>query len=435
MLLVYTHKITPRLIYSFKHICTRILRIPVRFTTTVDEFIVHDSLKLSYTTKPLGKELHIKSQEVLFEQGIADMEINVQKWENTKCFFPTGPKSMVPYDIFAAAFVLLSRYEEFLPHVKDSAGRFPAAESLGYQQGFLEQPVIDMWAMIFKAQLADRFPGYKWADDQPYKMQALIDVEQAYDFYQIGIMRELGGIFSDLSKLHISRIWGRLRVNLGLRKDPYDTFSWLINVQKKASHKFIYFFQVGDYSTYTKNIRYNKGRFRELIKMVGDYAQIGLLFSKEALGNPKQMKIEKRRIEGITNKPLNAVRCTNHMISLPEHYREMVQEEAENDYSMGYPDTLGFRAGTCTPFLFYDMDYESPTPLLIHPVCAQSGVFESHNMPEQQLNKALDSFLSMHELVKDVKGHFIFSFKNKSFTGKGDDEGQWKQFFRQLVHE
>ena len=434
MLLVYTHKITPRLIYAFKHICTRILQIPVQFTTAVDEFIVHDSLKLSYTTKPLGKELHIKSQEVLFEQGITDMEINVQNWKNTKCYFPTGTASTLPYDIFAATFVLLSRYEEYLPHVKDSQGRFPASESLGYQKEFLQQPVIDIWAFIFKDVLAEKFPKYAFVD-RKFKIQAIVDVEQAYDFYQIGIMREFGGVFRDLLQLQFSRIWMRLQVNLGLRKDPYDTFSWLINVQKKAKNRFIYFFQVGDYSTYTKNIRYNKRNFRELIKMVGDYADIGVLFSKEALDKPAQMKIEKIRIEGITNKELNAVRCTHHMVNMADHYREMIQQEAKNDYSMGYPDTLGFRAGTCTPFLYYDLDYESSTPLLIHPVCAQSGVFESQNMPEKELNKQLDIFLDMHKIVADLGGQFIFSFKNKSFTGKGEDEGQWKQFFRQLVHE
>ncbi len=93
--------------YTFKHICTNILGIPVKFTTAVDEFIVHDSLKLSYTSKPLGKELHIKSQEVLFEQGITDIEINMQPWRETKCFFVTGTKSALPFDIFAAALFIL----------------------------------------------------------------------------------------------------------------------------------------------------------------------------------------------------------------------------------------------------------------------------------------------------------------------------------------
>ncbi|MGB3775899.1 MAG: polysaccharide deacetylase family protein [Leeuwenhoekiella sp.] len=434
MLLVYTTKITPRITYVFKHICTRILQIPVKFTTAVDEFIVHDSLKLSYANKPLGNELHIKSTEVLFEQGITDMEISVKPWEDTKCFFATGTSGALAFDIFAAAFVLLSRYEEFMPHVKDSEGRFPASESLGYQHDFLDQPVVDIWAFKFKKLLKERFSEYKFKD-RSFTILPIIDVEQAYELYQIGIMRETGGIIRDLFKLKFKRLLLRLQVNLNLRKDPYDTFSWLINVQKNAAHAFIYFFQVGDYSTFTRNVRYNKRGFRELIKMVGDYAQIGVLFSREALDEGDQMKKEKNRIEGITNKPLNAVRCTSHMGMLIDNYREMIEQEIENDYSMGYPDLLGFRAGTCTPFLYYDLDYESPTPLLIHPICAQSGVFEQHNLQEKELNASLDRFFQMHEYTKQVEGTFVFSFKNKSFTGNGEDEGQWKNFFKELVHE
>jgi len=104
MLLVYTHKITPRLRYTFKHICTRILGIPVNFTSTVDEFIAHDSLKMSYARQALGKEIFVRSHELLFEQGLNDIEINVHDWEQTKCFFHTNEKSNLPYDIFAGSF-------------------------------------------------------------------------------------------------------------------------------------------------------------------------------------------------------------------------------------------------------------------------------------------------------------------------------------------
>jgi len=48
MLLVYTSKITPRLKFVFKQICTRILNIPVSFTNVIEEFIAHDRLKMSY---------------------------------------------------------------------------------------------------------------------------------------------------------------------------------------------------------------------------------------------------------------------------------------------------------------------------------------------------------------------------------------------------
>ena len=76
MLLVYTHNITPRLRYVFKQVCTRILSIPIKFTSKVEKFVAHASIKLSYTNHQLGNEFHIKSHVLLFEQGLSDVEIN-----------------------------------------------------------------------------------------------------------------------------------------------------------------------------------------------------------------------------------------------------------------------------------------------------------------------------------------------------------------------
>ena len=92
MLLVYTHKITPRLTYAFKHICTRILGIPVKFTTTIEDFITHDSMKMSYAKQPLSNEVFVRSNELLFEIGLSDIDINVHDWDDTKCFFNTSEK-------------------------------------------------------------------------------------------------------------------------------------------------------------------------------------------------------------------------------------------------------------------------------------------------------------------------------------------------------
>jgi len=110
MLLIYTSKITPRLKYVFKQICTRILKIPVSFTNVIEEVIAHDSLKRSYGVQSLGSEFFVKSNGLLLEQGLSDIELNVQAWEDTKCFFGSGEKSHIPFDIFSASFYLLSRY-------------------------------------------------------------------------------------------------------------------------------------------------------------------------------------------------------------------------------------------------------------------------------------------------------------------------------------
>ena len=93
MILVYTHKISPRLKYAFKHIFTRILGIPVDFTTVIEDFIAHDSLKMSYTKQPLGNELFVRNHELIYEQGLSDVDIQVHDWDGNKCFFLRIQKS------------------------------------------------------------------------------------------------------------------------------------------------------------------------------------------------------------------------------------------------------------------------------------------------------------------------------------------------------
>lgn len=74
--------------------------------------------------------------DLLLEQGINDVEIYIQDWDEIPCFFPTSKNCFLPFDVFAASFYLLSRYEEYLPHLKDEHGRYPASESLAFKNGF-----------------------------------------------------------------------------------------------------------------------------------------------------------------------------------------------------------------------------------------------------------------------------------------------------------
>lgn len=419
MLLVYTHKITPRLRFVFKHICTRILGIPVDFTSTVEEFIAHDGLKMSYTRQPLGKEIFVRCHELLFEQGLSDIEINVHDWEQTKCFFPTKEKSSLPYDIFAASFYLLCRYEEYLPHVKDEYGRFTANESLAYKSGFLNQPVVDIWAYKLKAVLQEHYKDFKFPV-KTYSVQPIIDVPMAYYFKEKGLLRSIGGTLNDLIRLKLKRFYHRYLVMAGFKRDPYDTFKWIINKQKASTYKFIVFFLIGDYSTYDKNINVNKKKFVSLIKSVSDYCRVGLKVSYFALQDLETLKKEKKKLESIVNYELEASRNSFSKLNLPESYRNLIELEIKEDYTMGYLNQLGFRAGTCTPFLFYDLDYEIQTPLLIHSYhCIDFALLKL----QSYLDKKEELQRIMYQ-VKQVNGTFTPVFHNYTFS---DDE-RWKGF-------
>lgn len=419
MLLVYTHKITPRLKYVFKHICTRVLGFEVSFTTKIEEFIAHDSLKMSYTKQQLSNEFFIKSHEVLFEQGLNDVEINVQKWGNTKGFFFNGEKSAMPFDIFASSFYLLSRYEEYLPHVKDNYGRFLATESLAYKNGFLHQPVVDIWAYKFKDALQSQFPEFIFPK-RTYSIKPIIDVPSPYLFKLKGIMRSFGGTIKDVFRFKLKSLYTRFMSIFGLQHDPYDTFKYILNKQKQSKFKFLFFFLIGDYSTYDKGVNPNKKKFVSLIKHVADYCDVGLKTSYFALESLSTLKKEKLKMEDIINHPLKASRQSFSKLNLPESYRNLIELEVQQDYTMGYVNQIGFRAGSCTPFLFYDLDYEIQTPLKIY----------SYHVMDYALLKTqstLDKKKVLNEIINEVKqvnGEFIPVFHNYTFS----DIERWNGF-------
>ena len=429
MLLVYTHKITPRVRYIFKHIFTRVLLIPVSFTTKIEDFVAHNDLKLSYTKNALGSEFFIKCNNLLFEQGVNDMEITIQKWDDVPCFFATNTKSTIPFDIFAASFYLISRYEEYLPHVKDAHGRFTAEQSLAYKYKFLEKPLIDIWAYKFLEILKEKFPEYSYKK-RNYTYVSTIDVDNAFAYKHKSFIRSTGGFFSDLFRFQLRNVWDRLAVKFNIKKDPFDTFSKILHLKKEYAVTTIFFFSIGDYTTFDTNVSASKTKYQLLIKEMQDYARVGLHPSYFTNQNPVLLKKEKDRLESITNTPVRKSRQHYLRFSLPETYQNLIDLEIEEEYSMGYASNVGFRASTCTPFYFYDLDFEIQTPLKVYPFALMDTTLNDYMKltPKQSLGRIRD----LRNEVKAVNGTFITLFHNESLSDYLRWKG-WKRLYESML--
>ena len=430
MLLIYTQKITPRITYAFRHICTRILGVETQFTSTIEEFVAHNDAKLSYGKQPLSHELFIHSEGLLTQQGFETIDIVTKEWEETKCFFSSSSNSAVPFDIFSASFYLMSRYEEYLPHVKDALGRYQFSESLAYREGFLQQPVVDIWAYKFKSILAESFPDLVFPIKK-MKIHNLVEASQPFAFTQRGFLRTMIGYTTDLWKLKMRSIAERSQVLMRLRKDPFNTFNWIINTAKRSKSKLTLFFLLGDSSEFEEGMNTKRAKFKLLVKFISDYKEVGLIFSSEALRDYEMLKREKERIEDMTNRILRSSMNARYMINLPAIYRNLVELEVEADFTMVYEDKVGFRAGTCTPFLFYDLDSEIKTPLIIHPVAMTTKAFEKKY--ESEINK---TFRLLYESVGSVNGTFSMVFSNRDFTSSEKNK-VWRTIFSEKlqIHE
>ena len=428
MLLIHARKVTPRFSYIFKHICLRILRIETSFTTALEDFISYPGAKISYGKKPLGNELFFQSYGLLEQQGIESIDFNVKKWDETFGFFSVSSNSALPFDIFSASFYMLTRYEEYLPHVKDEMGRFMATESLAYQEGFLHQPVVDIWAYKFKEKLLSVFPDMVFPEKETI-IHNVVEASWPFAYSQKGFFRSMIGYLDNLVHGKFRKIIERSQVILGLKRDPLDTFKWIINTARHSNFKLTVFFLLGESQRFEESLNTKRQKFKLLLKYVVDYKEVGLIFSFGALTNYEILKREKLQMEHITNRDLLCSMNADFLVNLPEIYRHLVELEVKNDFTMVFPFTAGFRAGTCTPFLFYDLDYEIKTPLLIHPGAMTTSAFNKRYTSD--VEKIVNGYL---EEVEKVKGTFILVFSNRNFSRTPENK-IWRKIFSEKLSQ
>ncbi|MEM9078528.1 MAG: polysaccharide deacetylase family protein [Bacteroidota bacterium] len=426
MLLIYSHKITNRLTYVTKQIFGGILGVETKLTTKVEDFIKHSGPKITYTKQALQNEFFVRSNDLLFEQGINDLDIRVSDWEGVPCFFATDENSAIPYDVFSASFFLLSRYEEYLPHVKDNVGRYPAKESLAYKNKFLELPVVDLWANKLFSKLKTRFPDIQ-SKKREYTFTSIVNVTASHCYAHRGLVRTLGGYLLDFGKLGFRRMMKRTSVLMRLSKDPYDNFDKLVQIHKKYKAKSMFFFQFAEYSAHDKNISPHNNTFRYLIKSIADYSVVSLSTSFLSSTDKVVLKEEKKGLGGLIHRPIKYARLRYNRVNVPATYRTLIDAEFTNDFSMGYTHQIGFRAGTCTPFYFYDISLESKQPLRVHPFALHDYALLNYKKP----NEVFDKIDVIFRNVRAVKGSFITIFSNELLGSK--HKIPWISLYESLI--
>jgi hypothetical protein len=203
--------------------------------------------------------------------------------------------------------------------------------------------------------------------EKKYSFVSTIDIDNAYAYREKGFIRTLGGFARAAVKINFSEISERMRVLLGMEKDPYDTYDYQLEIHQKHHTKVIYFFLLGDYGINDKNLPPDSLSFQSLIKRLADHAAVGIHPSFNSFGRERQLKKEIGRLSGILHCEITKSRQHFLRLRLPETYRSLIELDIKEDYTMGYASRPGFRAGICSPFNFYDLDQEKETPLRIFP--------------------------------------------------------------------
>lgn len=431
MVLLYVENITPRLRYIIDFFSSQLFDDQIRIISDISEFKISDLPKLNYSKEETGEdEFYIKNTALLFETGIRHLQIDCFEINFHKVFFQT--QGDLPFDIFAASFYLLSRYEEYLPYQKDEYGRYAHTNSLAYKENFLHLPLINIWIEDFKKALKRKYPGLIFKKKQ-FKCIVSYDIDIAYSYLYKGTARNLNGLIKSLIQGKWSSFSDRINVLQRKKKDPFDCYEWLDALHLYCRLKPYYFFLVAKKTgKYDKNISTNQKAFYGLIDYYAGKYNIGIHPSWQSGDDVTLLKQELEWLEIIADRKIIHSRQHYIRFNLPQTFRNLIIAGIEIDFSMGYGSINGFRASVCSPFYWYDLEKEETTNLLLLPFCYMdaNSYFEQKHSPQQ----AYHELIKQYEITRKLDGLFVSIWHN-NILGTDPMFKGWPEMFEIFMKE
>ena len=300
-LLLFTSNNSSRLSYISHFIFDELMGVESVITQSIEVFKSFDGPKINYSNEIFtGKHFTILPVPLLYETSINNQKTDCFKVNNYTAFFKINNADL-SFDIFAASFYLLSRYEEYLPHKKDMYGRFAHENSLAFKEGFLQLPLINIWIKDFRFTLKNRFPSLQIIEPL-FAFLPTYDIDIAFSYRHKGFVRNLGGFLKNPSLQ-------RLSVLCRINKDPFDVYDQLDELHKKHQLAPVYFFLIASKNgVYDKNISPKNSAMVNLIKRHAKKYTVGIHPSWQSGDKIWLQKEEIKDLENITMQPVNISR-------------------------------------------------------------------------------------------------------------------------------
>lgn len=430
-IIIYVAHPTPRVRYAWEVVFRHVLRVEYQLCSDLATYRNADGCKINYSKqRQEAGEVLVPAGNLLFESRVRPQNISLTTWQGIPAFFtPDAPVADIPFDLPAAVFYLVSRYEEYLPFTPDAHGRFPAKSSFAYQNNFLKSPIVNDWCLKFYKIIQKRYPrlpGLK----KTFRFQPTFDIDIAWAYRYKGILRSVAAAGRSFLRRDLLHLKLQFQTLSGTQADPFDQYHFLENIHQDSSLKPIYFFLLGNYSTYDKNISHRSKALRRLIRQLDQKNEIGIHPSYRSDHRAERISQEKKHLENILEHTVERSRQHYLRLRSPDTYRALLQAGIRHDYTMGYADAIGFRAGIATPFPWYDLEREQPTELMIHPFQVMDATLRQYL--KLTPSEAIAQIQNLIETTRNGGGTFTSIWHNSSLSPLDGWSG-WREVYEALV--
>jgi len=427
MILIYSQHITNRLKYILDFLFNKYDSLHFTLTSNKTEFINNNGIKINYSEDCIVGALKVVPSGFLYENKLINFvpEISDSSWG--KVIFKTADNEQIPFDIFSASFYFISRYEEYLPFTPDKFNRFCYTSSLAFKAGMLDKPIVDIWFnKLLNSIITKNDEVIK--NHKKVNFISTLDIDNAFAFKGKGLIRTVGGFSKSLFKFKINENKNRLAVLLNKKDDPYNTYNYIENIHKKYNIIPKIFVLTSKYGRYDKNLNPKTNLFVNTVNKINNFADIGIHPSFSS-NNSNTLLAEKAILENIIKKEIKISRQHFLIIKFPETYNKLQNAGITEDYSLGYSNFIGYRAGTSNSFHFFDLTKNIETDLKIFPFAVMDRALNSFLKFEPA--NAISTISQHIEMSKENYGNFVSLWHNESLCNI-NEWSEWNKVYEQI---
>jgi hypothetical protein len=321
--------------------------------------------------------------------------------ENGTYYSESGGSVALGVDIFGSAFFMLTRYEEVVKPTRDQHDRFPATASLAYQEGFLEQPIVNEYLEILWSCMKRLWPRLE-RRRREYRLVLSHDVDFPLSVADERWPAALKIVAGDIVRRKDLSLAGRRlysRICASFRRfdhDPHNTFDFIMNTSERHGLRSAFYF-IADCSADVGGRRYSIDMpwIRDLMRCIHTRGhEIGLHpgYNTHCDASRTERELIKVRSaaeqEGITQDQWGG---RQHYLQwkAPITWQNWEDAGLTYDSTLSFADHVGFRCGTCWEFPTFNLKTRKSLKLQERPLIVMEGTL-LHYMrlsPEQCLDR------------------------------------------------
>ena len=289
--------------------------------------------------------------------------------------------------------------------------------------------VVQRWLKALMEALQQKYPDFE-PIPLPYQFEPTYDVDMPWAFCYRPWWKQWGGSLKDLLFGKKQRRQDRRRAIKNPKADPFYTFAQLHIWHEKYGLSPRFFLLMGDAARYDTNPSPNLPAQQALIQDLASRYSLGIHPSYQSNLEPERLMMEKQRLEKISQQHITHSRQHFLKLHLPETYRRLIAAGIQADYSMGYADDTGFRAGTAVPFPWYDLEREACTNLIVYPFVAMDVTLQQYLGLSAE--EAYSRLKDLHYEIEQVGGPFCLLWHNSSFYAE-DGWAGWGEMYERVL--